>query len=142
MSVQSLHVKSLNLLIISVNDPVIGHYSLEDLGGCARRTPPPPKGSRFFRFDIQNFRNVTASGVHAPPTRSGNPGSWIRHCYLLIVTINYYSLLYLLNQQAIQKCCWTSTSTLQLLNVQRSHLSIGFTKTNLLDFLGKKILTH
>ena len=37
-----------------------------------------PQGSRFFRFDIQNFRNVTASGVHAPlrgprpPT--GNPG--------------------------------------------------------------------
>ena len=33
----------------------------------------PPYGSRLFRFDIQNFRNVAASGVHAPPT--GNPGS-------------------------------------------------------------------
>ena len=25
-----------------------------------------PQGSRFFRFDIQNFQNVTALGVHAP----------------------------------------------------------------------------
>ena len=39
----------------------------------------PPQGSRFFRFDIQMFRNVAASGVGAPlragrpPT--GNPGS-------------------------------------------------------------------
>ena len=40
----------------------------------------PPYGSRFFCFDMQNFRNVAASGVHgspyevhAPPT--GNPGS-------------------------------------------------------------------
>ena len=27
---------------------------------------PPPKGSKFFRFDIQNFQNKTVSGVHAP----------------------------------------------------------------------------
>ena len=39
--------------------------SLADLGGRARHTPP--YGSRFFRFDTQNFRNVAASGVHAPP---------------------------------------------------------------------------
>ena len=32
--------------------------------GHARRTSP--QGSRFFRFNIQNFRNVTALGVHAP----------------------------------------------------------------------------
>ena len=25
-----------------------------------------PQASRFFHFNIQNFRNVTASGVHAP----------------------------------------------------------------------------
>ena len=33
-------------------------FTLADLGGRAL--------GRFFRFDIQNFRNVTASGVHAP----------------------------------------------------------------------------
>ena len=32
-----------------------------------------PYGSRFFHFDIQNFRNGAASGVHAPPTRSTPP---------------------------------------------------------------------
>ena len=40
------------------------------------------QGSRFSGFNIQNFQNVTASGVHAPPTRS-TPSygkSWIRHC--------------------------------------------------------------
>ena len=43
---------------------------------------PLPQGSGFFYFDIQNFRNVTASGVNAPPLRGrrlpppvGNPGS-------------------------------------------------------------------
>ena len=41
--------------------------------------PPPHQGSRFFRFDIQNFRNITALGVHAPwwgprlPVRSTPP---------------------------------------------------------------------
>ena len=54
------------------------HLAVADSGGV----PPahaPPEGSRFFRFDIQNFRNVAASGVGAPlrgwrpPT--GNPGS-------------------------------------------------------------------
>ena len=45
-------------------------------GACPAHAP---QGSRFFRFDIQNLQNVTASGVHAPlrgprpPT--GNPGS-------------------------------------------------------------------
>ena len=33
----------------------------------------PPYGSRFFHFDMQNFRNVAASGVHSPPTRSTPP---------------------------------------------------------------------
>ena len=41
--------------------------------------PAHPHGSRFFRFDIQIFRNVAASGVGAPPMRlappMGNPGS-------------------------------------------------------------------
>ena len=32
-----------------------------------------PQGSRFFRFDIQNFRNVTAFGVGAPLMRSTAP---------------------------------------------------------------------
>ena len=46
--------------------------TLADLGSVPGARPPP-QGSRFFRFDILNFRNVTASGVHVPPT--GNPGS-------------------------------------------------------------------
>ena len=50
-------------------------------GGAPSARPPPPPGSQFFHFDIQNFQNVTASGVdtphyevHAPPS-TGNPGS-------------------------------------------------------------------
>ena len=40
----------------------------------------PPKGTQFFRFDIQILRNVAASGVHTPPYEvhtpsTGNPGS-------------------------------------------------------------------
>ena len=31
------------------------HIPLADLGGGSRRAPPPPYGSRFFRFDMQNF---------------------------------------------------------------------------------------
>ena len=46
---------------------IIGGSTLAD----GRRTPP--QGSRFFRFDMQNFQNVTASGAHAPPTRSTPP---------------------------------------------------------------------
>ena len=51
---------------------------LADLGGAPGARPP--YGSRFFHFDMQNFRNVAASGVHGPRTRStppptGNPGS-------------------------------------------------------------------
>ena len=42
--------------------------SLADLRGGGRPArAPPPYGSRFFRFDMQNFRNVAASGVHGPP---------------------------------------------------------------------------
>ena len=37
-------------------------------GGVPGARPPPlPQGSRSFRFDIQNFRNLTASGVGTPP---------------------------------------------------------------------------
>ena len=39
--------------------------SLADLGGVPG-TRSPPQGPRFFRFDTQNFRNVTASGVGIP----------------------------------------------------------------------------
>ena len=50
-----------------------------DPGGSAAGACPP-YGSRFFRFDIQIFRNVAASGVGAPPYEvgtppMGNPGS-------------------------------------------------------------------
>ena len=49
-------------------------------GAC---TGHAPRGSRFFRFDIQNFWNVTASGVHAPCEVHAPYGkSWIRHCLL------------------------------------------------------------
>ena len=48
--------------------------------GGSRGGRAPPYGSRFFRFDMQNFLNVAASGVHAPPYEvhappTGNPGS-------------------------------------------------------------------
>ena len=52
--------------------------ALADLRGACLA---PPQGSRFFPFDIQNFRNVTASGVGGPcyevnaPPHTGNPGS-------------------------------------------------------------------
>ena len=70
-------------------------------GGRARRAPP--YGSRFFRFDMQNFRNIAASGVHGPPYEVHAPPygkSWIRHCepqwyeqYLLfVVPVIPYSL--------------------------------------------------
>ena len=38
--------------------------ALADLGGIPGACPP--QGSRFFRFDIQNFQKVATSGVHAP----------------------------------------------------------------------------
>ena len=46
-------------------------YTVADPGGAAGARPP--YGSRFFRFDTQIFRNVDASGVGAPPTRSAPP---------------------------------------------------------------------
>ena len=61
---------------------VVTNWSLADL---ERACPVhAPQGVRFFRFDIQNFQNVTASGVHAPlwgqcPPPYGK--SWIRHCW-------------------------------------------------------------
>ena len=57
------------------------NVALADLGGARPvRAPPPPYGSRFFHFDMQNFRNVAASGVHGPSYEvhappMGNPGS-------------------------------------------------------------------
>ena len=50
-------------------------YSGGSRGAAARA----PYGSRFFRFDIQIFQNVAASGVGSPPRGqrppTGNPGS-------------------------------------------------------------------
>ena len=53
----------------------------------ASRGARPPYGSRFFRFDMQNFWNVAASGVHGPPYEvhappTGNPGSATALCLL------------------------------------------------------------
>ena len=51
--------------------------------------PParPPHGSRFFRFDIQIFRNVAGSGVGAPPMRSVPPLREILDPLLLFILI-------------------------------------------------------
>ena len=46
-----------------------------------------PYGSRFFHFDIQNFRNVAASGAGAPHEVSapmGNPGSATGVVYFMV----------------------------------------------------------
>ena len=53
------------------------YIAVADQGGAAGTCPP--QGSRFFRFDIQIFRNVAALGVGAPlrgwRSPMGNPGS-------------------------------------------------------------------
>ena len=64
-------------------------FTVADPGGVPPvRTPlPPPQGSRFFHFDIQNFRNVAASGVGAP-LRGWRPPygkSWIRRWFRLVI---------------------------------------------------------
>ena len=59
--------------------------ALADLRGGAPGARPP-YGSRFFRFDMQNFWNVATSGVHSPPYEVHAPPygkSWIRHCNVL-----------------------------------------------------------
>ena len=69
-----------NLILCPISGEEYMQWSLADLGG-ARPARAPPYGSRFFRFDMQNFWNVAASGVHGPPVRgprpppTGNPGS-------------------------------------------------------------------
>ena len=46
---------------------VLEFSNLKFIGGSRGGVPGAlPQGSRFFHFDIQNLRNVTASGVHAP----------------------------------------------------------------------------
>ena len=60
---RSFKSKSFNLFTVTVADP----------GGAAGARPPPPQGFRFFRFDIQIFRNRATSGVGAPPTRLAPP---------------------------------------------------------------------
>ena len=66
---------------------------MADPGGVLPARAPPPQGSRFFRFDIQNFRNVAALGVGAPPTRlapppTGNPGSAAGYVHEEIIYIS------------------------------------------------------
>ena len=60
------------------------------IGGSRGGAPGarPPYGSRFFRFDMQNFRNIAALGVHGPPYEvhappKGNPGSATVTCTFL-----------------------------------------------------------
>ena len=45
------------------------------IGGSRGGAPGarPPYGSRFFHFDMQNFRNIAASGVHSPPYKVHAP---------------------------------------------------------------------
>ena len=55
------------------------YQTLVDLGGV-HPVHTPSYRSRFFHFDMQNFWNVAASGVHGPPydihaPPTGNPGS-------------------------------------------------------------------
>ena len=60
--------------------------------GGGRPARAPPYGSRFFRFDMQNFWNIAASGVHGPPYEVHAPPygkSWIRHCVWLIIEPSY-----------------------------------------------------
>ena len=57
-------------------------------GSGGRRRRAPPYGSTFFRFDIQIFRNVAASGVGVPPTRSAPPPREILDPLLMMVDLN------------------------------------------------------
>ena len=52
----------------------------------------PPYRSRFFRFDIQIFRNIAASGVGVPPYEvgappTGNPGSATANLHTIALTM-------------------------------------------------------
>ena len=67
----------------TISDTILFQLTLADLGGHAWHTPP--YGSRFFHFDIQNFHNIAASGVHAPPMRSMPPLWEIWICHWLII---------------------------------------------------------
>ena len=64
-------------------------------GTRGRRQRMPPYGPRFFRFDIQIFRNVAASRVGAPPLRGRCPPhgkSWIRYWNVIIVADQIFNL--------------------------------------------------
>ena len=69
-------------------------FVLRYIGGSRGGAPGarPPYGSRFFCFDMQNFRNVATSGVPRPPVRgprpppTGNSGS-ATAIYFDIITI-------------------------------------------------------
>ena len=52
-----------------------------------RRWRAPPYGSRFFRFDIQIFWNVAASGVGTPPYEVGAPLREILDPLLFLIEI-------------------------------------------------------
>ena len=72
--------------MLSVDDDsvfVLVDLSLADLGGVPGARP---QGSRFFRFNIHNFQNVSASGVHTPHYEVHGPYGkfWIRHCLLSV----------------------------------------------------------
>ena len=56
-------------------------FTLADLGGRARRTPP--YGTQFFRFRIHFHRKVPTSEVHAPLMGARPPYGkpWIRHWF-------------------------------------------------------------
>ena len=55
------------------------------MGPCAAHAP---KGPDSFRFDIQNFRNVTASGVNAPPYEVHAPLREILDAPLFLLGLN------------------------------------------------------
>ena len=75
-TIQYLKLPGVHIWPWYLHSELHSRYILANLGGvpCAR-----PQGSRFFCLDIQNFWNVTVSGVNAPlwgrPPPTGNPGS-------------------------------------------------------------------
>ena len=50
----------------------------------------PPYGSRFFHFDMQNFQNVAASGVHGPPYEVHAPLREILDPPLVYTMVSFY----------------------------------------------------
>ena len=74
-NVKEVHTESNFIKKVELREAICKNkLSVADPGGAAGEHPP--YGSRFFRFDIQIFRNVAASGVGAPPHMRSAPPLW------------------------------------------------------------------